>query len=122
MRSAEFTKYAANAMLAARIRFMNELSRLAERVGVDIEMVRQGIGRDLGGKTIALWGLAFEPHTDDMRAAGGRRAGQRRLAGTPDSTQGRTSTADPQTNSPGRCSTTNPNPTSPNVNRVLTAE
>lgn len=46
VRSAEFTKYAANAMLATRISFMNELSRLAERVGADIEQVRQGIGSD----------------------------------------------------------------------------
>ena len=45
-RSAEFTKYAANAMLATRIIFMNEISRLAERVGVDIERVRHGIGTD----------------------------------------------------------------------------
>jgi UDPglucose 6-dehydrogenase len=45
-RSAEFTKYAANAMLAMRISFMNELAQLAERVGVDIELVRQGIGSD----------------------------------------------------------------------------
>jgi UDPglucose 6-dehydrogenase len=45
-RSAEFTKYAANAMLATRISFMNELARLAERVGADIEMVRRGIGSD----------------------------------------------------------------------------
>jgi UDPglucose 6-dehydrogenase len=46
IRSAEFTKYAANAMLATRISFMNELSRVAERVGVDIELVRQGMGSD----------------------------------------------------------------------------
>ena len=46
VRSAEFTKYAANAMLATRISFMNELSRLAEQVGADIEMVRKGIGSD----------------------------------------------------------------------------
>ena len=46
IRSAEFTKYAANAMLATRISFMNELSRVAEAVGADIELVRQGIGSD----------------------------------------------------------------------------
>jgi UDPglucose 6-dehydrogenase len=46
LRSAEFTKYAANAMLATRISFMNELALLAERVGADIERVRQGIGSD----------------------------------------------------------------------------
>ncbi len=46
IRSAEFTKYAANAMLATRISFMNELSRLAEALGADIEQVRVGIGSD----------------------------------------------------------------------------
>ncbi len=137
IRSAELTKYAANAMLATKISFMNELSNLAERLGADIEQVRVGIGSDprigyhfiypgcgyggscfpkdvqalertaneigydaqllsaveavnhrqkevlfekiskhfdgdLQGKTFALWGLAFKPNTDDMRAAPSR--------------------------------------------------
>jgi len=137
IRSAELTKYAANAMLATKISFMNELANLAERLGADIEKVRVGIGsdprigyafiypgcgyggscfpkdvkalertaRDVGytaellqavegvnnrqknrvfekihayfggkleGKTIALWGLAFKPNTDDMRDAPSR--------------------------------------------------
>ncbi len=46
VRTAELTKYAANAMLATRISFMNELANLAERLGADIELVRQGIGSD----------------------------------------------------------------------------
>jgi UDPglucose 6-dehydrogenase len=137
VRSAEFTKYAANAMLATRISFMNELANLADKLGVDIENVRKGIGsdprigfsflyagtgyggscfpkdvqalvrsagefgqhleilhavesvnnqqkqvllgkivgrlgEDLSGKTFAMWGLAFKPNTDDMRAAPSR--------------------------------------------------
>ena len=46
IRSAEFTKYAANCMLAVRISFMNEMANLADRLGADIEQVRHGIGSD----------------------------------------------------------------------------
>ncbi|WP_020681883.1 UDP-glucose dehydrogenase family protein [Marinobacterium rhizophilum] len=46
VRSAELTKYAANCMLATKISFMNEMANLAEQLGADIEMVRQGIGSD----------------------------------------------------------------------------
>jgi len=135
--SAELTKYAANAMLATKISFMNELSNLAELLDADIELVRQGIGSDprigyhfiypgcgyggscfpkdvqalhrtagqsgynarlldaveavnndqksvllnkidkelgddLTSMTFAIWGLAFKPNTDDMRAAPSR--------------------------------------------------
>ena len=142
VRSAELTKYAANAMLATKISFMNEIANIAERVGADVEMVRHGIGSDprigwhfiypgagyggscfpkdvqalartaqqmgyqaklldaveavndaqkghlfelvqrhydlgedegIRGKTIAVWGLAFKPNTDDMREASSRR-------------------------------------------------
>jgi UDPglucose 6-dehydrogenase len=137
IRSAELTKYAANAMLATKISFMNEMAHVAERLGADIERVRLGIGADqrigydfiypgcgyggscfpkdvkaliraagdagiepailaaverrneaqkkflyrkihdyfggdLAGRTIALWGLAFKPNTDDMREAPSR--------------------------------------------------
>ena len=137
VRSAELTKYAANAMLATKISFINEIANLAERLGADIEAVRRGIGSDprigyqfiypgvgyggscfpkdvkalihtaqsvdfspevllaverrndaqrqvlaerilahygghLRGKTIAVWGLAFKPETDDMREAPSR--------------------------------------------------
>ena len=134
VRDAEMTKYAANAMLATRISFMNEIAGICEHLGVDVENVRLGIGSDprigsrfihpgagyggscfpkdvralvsmaestgyephvlhavetrnrhqknrlyqklraelgdnLKGKTIAVWGLAFKPGTDDMREA-----------------------------------------------------
>ncbi len=133
-RSAEITKYAANAMLAARISFMNEIAKLCDHVGANTSRVRLGIGsdtrigsaflypgcgyggscfpkngkaliqtmkengvdptllqsvedvnrkqkqimlekvvarfgNDLSGKTVAIWGLAFKPNTDDMREA-----------------------------------------------------
>jgi UDPglucose 6-dehydrogenase len=142
VRSAELTKYAANAMLATKISFMNEIANIAEQVGADVENVRKGIGSDprigwhfiypgagyggscfpkdvqalartaqqhgvqprlleaveavndaqkghlfelmqrhydlgedegLRGKTVAVWGLAFKPNTDDMREASSRR-------------------------------------------------
>ncbi|UTA47626.1 UDP-glucose/GDP-mannose dehydrogenase family protein [Simiduia sp. 21SJ11W-1] len=134
VRDAEMTKYAANAMLATKISFMNEIANLCEALDVDVEEVRHGIGSDsrigysfiypgcgyggscfpkdvqalvrmaesvnyearvlnavedrnlaqkhvlaakvkrhlgddLSGKTIAVWGLAFKPGTDDMREA-----------------------------------------------------
>lgn len=137
VRSAEMTKYVANAMLATKISFMNEMSQIAERVGADIEKVRIGIGADrrigyhfiyagcgyggscfpkdvralgqtsreygynarilqavhdvndaqkevlftkfhdyfngeIEGKTVAVWGLAFKPNTDDIREASAR--------------------------------------------------
>jgi UDPglucose 6-dehydrogenase len=137
IRSSELTKYAANAMLATKISFMNELANIAERCGADVEKVRIGIGSDprigysfiypgtgyggscfpkdvqalvrsaratghepeillavesvnrrqkevlvhkmqqhfaagLKGKSVALWGLAFKPNTDDMREAPAR--------------------------------------------------
>ena len=134
IRSAEMTKYAANAMLATKISFMNEIANICERVGADVNKVRLGIGsdtrigysfiypgcgyggscfpkdvlalkrlaeevnykaeliesvdnvnnrqklliaekvikkygKDLKGRTFAIWGLAFKPETDDMREA-----------------------------------------------------
>lgn len=139
VRSSELTKYAANAMLATRISFMNEVANLAERLGADIDQVRRGIGSDsrigyhfiyagcgyggscfpkdvralnsaaqavgyeaqllqaveavnerqktllfaklaaemggaagLRGQTVAVWGLAFKPNTDDLREAPSR--------------------------------------------------
>lgn len=46
VRSAEMTKYAANAMLATKISFMNEMANICERVGADVNKVRNGIGSD----------------------------------------------------------------------------
>ena len=76
--SAEMTKYAANAMLATRISFMNEIANLCDRVGVErvneqqkgivFEKLQTALG-DLRGKVVAIWGLAFKPETDDMREA-----------------------------------------------------
>lgn len=132
-RSAELTKYAANSFLATKISFMNEIARLCELLGADVDMVRKGVGSDdrigkrflfpgigyggscfpkdvkalvhsaasvdydfkilkavedvnadqkkalvpkimqhygsIEGKTVALWGLAFKPNTDDIREA-----------------------------------------------------
>lgn len=132
-RSSELTKYAANAFLATKITFMNEVANLCEKLGADIDLIRKGIGTDsrigkrflfagigfggscfpkdvqalvksstdvnydfkildavmdvnekqklklissikthfgsLKGKTVAIWGLAFKPHTDDIREA-----------------------------------------------------
>ncbi len=100
VRSAEFTKYAANAMLATRISFMNELANLADKVGADIESVRRGIGSDprigydflyagtgYGGscfpKDIRALVKSAEGHGQTLKVLDGGRVGQQRAEAGP---------------------------------------
>ena len=82
-RTAELIKYAANAFLATKISFINEVADLCEAVGADVQEVSRGIGLDnrigakflhagpgyVEGKRVAVLGLTFKPNTDDMRDA-----------------------------------------------------
>ena len=70
VRSAELSKYAVNAMLATRIGFMNELSRLAKRVGADIERVRQGVVVAVDPRGQDRAALRRRPQRQDDRAVG----------------------------------------------------
>ena len=108
VRSAEFTKYAANAMLATKIRFMNELANIAERVGVDIESVRIGIGSDPRiGYSFIYPGCGYGGSLlSQGRALAGADRGRRRLRRpAPARGRGRSTTARSRCSSPRSATT-----------------